>query len=639
MVGRWWCVSVAVLGVWLWAGVGAAAASLPEEPGARADSLFRRARERFSSSSPDARRQALDDFEAATRLEPAHADIWFAYGQACLESGRFQSARTCFSRVARLLPKDPVAWSTLGQAWKHDWLATLERSSLDEALDCFRRASEAAPDRAADWSAVAALELLRGRPREGLAAALHARRADPEAAEPLLVLGAALYRLSVLSYADSAFRAARPRLPAALLARLDGDLVSGTGPDTISAAGATSAASPWRDSDPDLTTPENEAQLDYLTRLALALFLFREADKVRWDMRAELFLRYGPPASVEYDPAWAQLGAKELEFHFPRPGAGPDAVDPMPYPYNMQVWHYPDLGMDVTLLDRHLTQDYELPYSSMVSADPRPDPATLAARSDLVGVSGGRGVFRAMAPGVKAMPVTGSLSRFPLAAGARLLAHVFAAGEPLDSLWGSWALVDETGHVVARESHGLAISACDPTRLQVGDFAANVPPGDYRVDLAVRGARGQRGVAHLRVHLDPIPAGLSMSDLLLLCGSRPTSFGPEGVRIEPSLRRHVSGSRPAIFYYELERLATRADGSARFSYTYSVRSTREEEEGRAPRAAFEATREEENVGPHRRQFVTVPLARLTPGPYELRIEVRDLVGGATVSGSLEFVKD
>jgi hypothetical protein len=517
-----------------------------------------------------------------------------------------------------------------------------------------RRAGAAAPHRPECWSAVAALELLRGYPKEALVAALRAREADPEACEPMLMLGASLYRMGVLVLADTAFRAARKHAPAGLVVQFDGDLESpskqAARDDSTSRSAPQAANSPWDGLDPDLTTPENEAYLDYLTRLAIALFLFRDGDAVRWDMRTELFLRYGPPGAVEYAPAWAQVGeGNDLAYRTYRTMPGGDEVaeewnklrrnlpDPMGYPYNMQVWHYPHLGMEVALVDRSLAQDYELPVSSQAEADPRPDPALLATRADVIALGGGRGVFRAMVPGVQPVPVATALSRFPVGDGVRLLAHVSAAGEPADSLWGSWAVVDSAGRTVARESHAMGVSACDPTRRRVADFAVTLPAGDYRVDLAVGGAGGRRGVAHLVVHVEPPSPRLAMSDLVLLCGDRAAAFGPGGVRIEPSWSGKVPARAAATVYYELENLATRADGTSRFAYTCTLRPAGSLGLADAPEASFEATREEESVGTHRRQFVRVPLASLAAGSYELRVVVRDLESDATVERSVPVV--
>src|SRR5262249_14706596 len=154
------------------------------------------------------------------------------------------------------------------------------------------------------------------------------------------------------------------------------------------------------------------------------------------------------------------------------------------------VWNYPELGMQVTLWDRFLNQSYDYPYTIDRDLDPRPDLAALQSRPDLMSVAGGRGVFRAMAPGSRPIAVRAGVSRFPLQDGTRLLAHVYAEGQPTDTLQGSWALADAEGRIVARDSGRMSLSACDPGAEQVGSFSAAVPPGEYRLDLAVRGRGG-----------------------------------------------------------------------------------------------------------------------------------------------------
>ena len=109
-----------------------------------------------------------------------------------------------------------------------------------------------------------------------------------------MALACAAWRRGDLALADSMFRVARE--PGA---RVGTGTLRASGPWTVDDRERSGIRpSP----DPDLTTPENEAELDYLTRLGLALLLFRDARGLRWDMRTELFVRYGPPASVLIDP-------------------------------------------------------------------------------------------------------------------------------------------------------------------------------------------------------------------------------------------------------------------------------------------------------------------------------------------------
>src|SRR5262249_13579131 len=136
---------------------------------------------------------------------------------------------------------------------------------------------------------------------------------------------------------------------------------------------------------------------------------------------------------------------------------------PMFFPFNVQVWWYPELGIRAELWDRSLNQSFVLPISKDFDADPRPDPGLIASRPALAPLGDGPGVCRAMAPGSQPISAWGHIARFPSANGAILVAHVVTAGEPGDTLRGAWAVASADGHVVTRGSKSLSNSACDPT--------------------------------------------------------------------------------------------------------------------------------------------------------------------------------
>jgi hypothetical protein len=296
--------------------------------------------------------------------------------------------------------------------------------------------------------------------------------------------------------------------------------------------------------------------------------------------------------------------------------------------------------MHAELWDRSLTQRFELPPVTEDYADPRPNPMLLAMRPDLVSIAGGRGVFRAMAPGSRPVAAAGEVVRFPTDRGALLLATLVTAGEPTDSLRGAWAVVAADGWVVARGTRVLSASACDPASQRVADFSATVPPGDYRVDLSVSGPGGRRGLVRLRAAVSPPAPGLELSDLILACGSADLPASTDAVRIEPNLERRVSGTGPLSAYFEIDHLTPGADGRSRFAYTYSLhRVEHDDKPKRGVPAAYEASREETNDGPLRRQFITVPMRSIKSGTYDLRVEVRDLVAGTRVATELRFERE
>jgi tetratricopeptide (TPR) repeat protein len=615
-------------------------ASSSAERSAEAEALHRHALERLAVGTIDARRQALAELEQASLLDPRRLETLLDLGRLCLEIGQRQRGRSFYERAQRVAPDDLGAYLALGNAWTWEWLSSFDDTALAHARQNLARAAELSPDRADAWARLAALEVARGQLGRSAMAAARGCAADSQAWEPIIALACAKYRAGDLAGADSAFRAARGRMPEHLSRRFGDAISSWDGRDeqhdiTVS---DTDARARWEANDPDLTTPENEAELDYWTRLGLALLLFRDARGLRWDMRAELFVRYGPPRAVEINPDSSPLGYSYYRNY--SENAGAYLPPPIFFPFNVQVWWYPELGIRAELWDRSLTQTFHLPISLESDADPRPDPGLIASRPDLVSLGEGRGVFRAMAPGLRPIEAQGHIARFPSADGATLVAHVVTAGGPTDTLRGAWAVVSSDGRVIARASAALTTSACDPTGHRVTDFAVDAPAGDYRVDLTVSGSGGRRGIVRLAASVPPPDTGLALSDLVMTCGPEGASLTPGAVRIEPDMDRHVLGSRPLTVYFEINGLSSGADGRARFAYTYSVTH---EPDGRPRRretpVAYEASREEMNDGARRRQLVTVPMRSIKSGTYDLRIEVRDLVAGATASSELHFVKE
>jgi hypothetical protein len=232
------------------------------------------------------------------------------------------------------------------------------------------------------------------------------------------------------------------------------------------------------------------------------------------------------------------------------------------------------------------------------------------------------------------MSISTAVSRFPAGDQVVVVVNAFVAGSPTDTLHGAWAMLDESGRVVAHDTHVLTTAACDPGSSRVATFAASVPAGEYRIDLTVSDARSRRGLTHLTTHIAPGNGRLALGDLVLLCGGVPAAFGANYAGIEPNLEGRVSERAVLSMYYELDRLATGPDGQSHFSYTYSIRPN-----GSGAKSAsvvYEATREEFHVGSHRRQFVSVADARLPPGAYVLTLEVKDVIDGDTVHGTLRF---
>jgi hypothetical protein len=298
--------------------------------------------------------------------------------------------------------------------------------------------------------------------------------------------------------------------------------------------------------------------------------------------------------------------------------------------------------------DRLLSEYYQLPINPFMSMDPVPDPAILAELPDAIATRGGRGVFPSLPPGVRSRPAAGAVARFEGPSGPRLLAALEAPAAPDDSLWADYVVLDSTGAEVDRRRRTLVPSACDPAEAQVTDFDARYPPGEYLVGMTVRDRDGRRGLYRERVAIRPPGPDLALSDVVVSCG---LPFQGEAgdvapvVRPEPNPEATVRGNEPLTAYFEIYRLRTNREGRARFEYVYTVRSAERDRriwiqrlfQPRPQPPPISASREEEQGGDMRRQFVRVPVQALPSGRFVLEITVRDLFAGTEARGRAEFV--
>ena len=629
-----------------------ALAPAPSSRSVRADSLCRAAIARLAAGGIDERRVALRELQEAVLLAPDEPRHRLAYGRLCLEAGFDQQARGAFERAAALDPRDGAARLGLGQVWKRDWLLFLEPSSLDRAIGHLSAAVERDPQLCDAWILLAPLLFERGESAAARAAASRACELFPGRAEVRLAAAYLAYRAGQVTRAESLFALAIPGLSPSLRARFE-DLAPLLTPEDGEALAEMSPRMSgefvrrfWSEADPDAGTPENEARLEYWARVAHASLVFLDPTRERWDARAELYVRYGAPGKTVYELAGLpeeQRPNKFDRFSRDRYGGLRRIGAPMWYPMHSQVWDYPELGMTVLLADLLLSSQYELPRGRFRSTDPVPDPRALA-RNDLLATAGGRAVFPALPPGVKPLRVEGCVARFEGALGTKLLAQIEAPGTPVDSLWAQCVLVDSSEHVVARLARTLSPSGCDPTTLRTGDFAFDVAPGVYRVAFSVRDGHGARGVARSTQRVAAVPAGLSMSDVVVTCGPIDIVRSVPEIRLGPNLKSRVAGEGPLIAYFEIYRMTPGADGQARFEYEYSVESEERDTRpwyqrvlpfvGREPHYVVHS--EETNLGPLRRQFISVPVQSLKSGHYRLDVKVRDLATGTSTTGSARF---
>ena len=603
---------------------------------AEASALIEHAFTRLRSGTVEARRAALADVERAVQLAPARPDYQLLLARTYMAMGFTRMARERFAKVTALAPEDPEARYGLARMWRRDYLKYLDTTSLVRAVEHLGWATRLDSANVTGWVMLASLRTERGDVAGALRAAEGALRRAPRSPEALAALGAARWRLGDVEGADSAFRAALPRLPKKVRERFDDIAPLATEADTAFynhlplEAQYEYARRFWAEHDPDLGTSENEARLEYWARVTQAWSLWFDTKRNEWDERGEVYVRFGPPERQVYNPVGMTLNA---------PAASTSRFS---FPMNVLQWQYPSIGMTVNLQDRVLAEYYLLQRYSDHAPDPVPNPDSLSKR-DLVETHGGRGLFPALPPGAKRLLLAGQVSRFAGERRPRLVATLEVAATPAESLVADYVVMDSTERVAARGSRALSPSACAADSFRVADFASDLPPGEYRVGLSVRGARG-RGSLRLPVTLPAPDSALALSDLVVTCGT-PAPL-EASVRLASNPSGRVAGDDALTAYFEIYRLATDPGGQARFEIGWVVRSDERDprvwlQRALAPRPAtpsIEATRRESNAGPLRRQFVSVPVHSLPPGRYRLEVTVRDLLNGAETAGRARFTR-
>lgn len=617
--------------------VPAAAAPASPSRAARAEQSYAEALARLREDTIENRRLAIEHLEQATLLAPNDVRYQLALARAYYRSGFLSNAKKRFQKIDRLAPGDFDAQMGMAQIWRRDWLKYLDPNSLEFSIEHFRNAALARPADAEPWLQLVPLHVERGELGLAMAAAEHAVTQAAGLPEARLAHAYVSYRTGRVETAARGFAAAIPRLPRLARARFDDIAPVASEQDTIALRRLPVAQQAgfierfWREHDPDFTTEENEARLEYWSRVAHAYFLYFNAKREEWDMRGEVYARYGPPARAEYNPV-----GQRLSVSFGSVGV---------YPANILVWDYPALGMRVTLQDRLLSEYYMLPITLTHDPDPVPDPARVGDAQGLLATRGGRGVFPTLPPGVRQLPLETALARFEGESVPRLLAQMESRGGPGDSLRATFVVVDTAQREMLRVSRDLSPSACEPAELRVADFADALPPGAYTVSLAVRDRGRGRAVVRRKIELAPPRTGLSLSDVLVSCGAPLVGGGT--VRPEPNPGGRVAASDPLTAYFEIYHLRPGADGLSRFEYVYTVESAEKDERVwiqrmLAPRARPEpisASRAETHSGTLRRQFLTMPLGTLPAGRYRLLVRVRDAVAGTVAAAETEFQRE
>jgi len=270
--------------------------------GERASKLFASAQARLERSEHVQRQLALGEMQDAALLDPTRPDIAVALGRLDLEFDFLSRARDVARRAIAADSSYSPAWLLSGEVWKRYWLTTIDEDARDRAIMAHRPQRPARSEERARVAAAAPLLVDAGEPEAAYAVAVSAARAAPRDPQAQALLAASAQRIGDLSIAQQLFDVAVPRLPVQQRERYE-DISS------LLPAAATESFEHmtgdarmqfidrfWADTDPDPVSPENEAKLEYFTRVTQALNLYGTSRLGEWDMRAQYYVRFGRPS-------------------------------------------------------------------------------------------------------------------------------------------------------------------------------------------------------------------------------------------------------------------------------------------------------------------------------------------------------
>jgi Tfp pilus assembly protein PilF len=594
--------------------------------------------EGLTDSTVEGRQRARRDIELAIRLEPNQAEHWLVLGKLQVLEEYDDLSRASFRRAMILDPTDPEAYLELAASWKRDALRTLDTLAFIRAMGVLDTAASLRRAAVDPWVQLVALRYEAHDYAGAARAAEHALAGRPRRPEAALAAAYVAFHDGDYERSDSLFRVAIPRLDPALRAFFE---------DPSTVFGARAPRGDWEGLDPDPTTPENELQLEYWSRVSHAFLLFNDPERPGMDIRFQTYVQYGSPRFGLTNPNGIPLYFRSFASNVaPHNGSvasagGNPGKPPMEFPTPTQMWVYPDLGMSMVMQDRSLHGHYMPQATEDFDPASRPDPGIVASRDDLVGLGGGIAVFHRLPPREQRIDPHAVVARFGGGATPRLLAQLEVAGSPADSLVGRWVALDPFGHARARGEARLGTAACDPAERRGIQFTAELPPGTYEVSLSVHGAGGRRGLYQTRVVMDPEGSGFGLSDLVLACGDPSLLVGRGSARFDANVDQRSTGSM-LVAYLEIYRLASGTDGVSHFEYQCDVRALtppgKKPPKVEAP-PVVSISREDTHVGAIRRQFVSVPVEGLTPGRYLLQVRVRDQVSGLSATRTAAFVRE
>lgn len=608
----------------------------PPEPRAddgnarRASELMASARARIARGGHEQRQFARTELQQAARLDPTRSDIALALGELCLESNQLSEALKIAQRLTASDSANSGGWLLTGRVWRRYWLTSVDTIARNRAVVCLARSCRLAPSEPHAWLLLAPILIDMKDLSAAYDVAVCAARAAPRSADALVMLAAAAQAIGDLENADRLFQFAVPRLPPRMREHFS-DISPLLPPSVQVDYVALNEAERdryverfWAESDPDPVSPENEARLEYWARVTQATALFGTSIPGEWDMRAQYYVRFGPPKFEEIN---------SVVFK-------PDAL----HHGDWLAWWYPELGLRVWMGSESIYHGYSEPMSTgALWAQAWPE--SLARRAELMSLFGGYVVLRRLPPGMTPLETRLALARFPLEAATNVLAHAEARGGPADDLSVAWVVHDSAGTAVLRDGGSMSASACNAAEAKAASLSATLQPGRYRIGVQVSDTHGGRGIVRRELVTSRASDGLALSDVVVTCGSPATLASASGVRLEPETGLFPAEGSQLNAYFEIYHLSPSGGGESEFEWDCSVRPVQARARGwlrwlvapRTPPAPpIHVSRSGTTRGSLRRQFLSIPAEALPDGSYELVVQVRDVGSGAIASTVTPF---
>jgi GWxTD domain-containing protein len=432
----------------------------------------------------------------------------------------------------------------------------------------------------------------------------------------------------------------------------------------------------WRNRDPNLATPENEARVEHDRRVETATSSFSRGEWPGWDQRGEVCVRYGmPPArdvqpgdvtpdgyirpaeywfyplhgmTVQFEDAFGNGNYTYFLEHVALPTYERPSSDRMRMPAG-QWREMPDLDLD------HMTLDvvlgiyggyFGLPdYSAQFTYDDyleslrhfpevlETTPATYPFDFAFVRVPfdyevaffrGGEAVDRVdvnaeFEVDAQSLPVAMEARRY------RATAVVFTPD----------------GSEVARLSHNSTVPTVPAGTESLRNVLVQLPftlaPNRYELAVTVEDTDTGRFSSYKRmIHPDDFDRNLAMSSVCFASGIEPvkkeSAFNRGALEVvpRPSARYEVAASVPV--YFEVYNVAADEEGRHRYTVSYRVIPQSPAPKGFLKKlvgksddpTSLASSFESAATGPHDVVYLFVRTDNLWPGEFELDISIRDV---------------